>query len=982
MDQYTDIKIVEANRLHSEEAKGGNNENYSLWTNNLQDILHLNPKDQVSVYGAFISERGAGQQSSIEIKGVELGRKRLFKYINVKTTLSTGDRLDNNLPSGASIIEAELKEETYQIRDDTLRYIQNTFIPANAMNSCHLPRRWMGEATEDSGNWTEHDSRITKGATLTYYNYGTVTPKLWFNKSFYQLTKNSVGEGGEYLLKPNNDNSRYTLMIRDKTYFTENSMTGITDPLPKTDLRDPENAVYHVLREMKSFQIPSGFNSADFIAQEITSQLQAIKTNKIQTQNTTGTDPFPINIQKVIESETYKAIYSGNYDDMTKAHFLKYFQLVGSTGSVADKGYPPGKTNKDGFEWLRQFNIVACKYPELYETGRLINMNYAQVYQGIKGLSTYAQITLIDDGSGDTATADTPLILDVPYNKTNCDLWKAFFDAQKIYPEIIENLNDPNSGYNAGNTIDNTRWLHINRWTNLEMTLDKPQSGANAQLGWGGYYLPRAYTPPATAQLCSLLMCLYFNPDDENTFYDKPIFIQNQFTYGCIGRHSTGRMIIYPFKHAVNGIGSPPINELKLTPTSVPGYIASGRKLGFDLHFNAPGMNYILPLSGYTPRTAGAVQYSEKIGTYTDVPNNEATGTAVAGTAVYNVMPWKKLLYVGADAPKLNWDGTNFSWSDFHTSLNRGNNQYAKDPTIGTSTTDADDFASDVVYKINPIEQYNDWTPDRTPYVSEYKFWSVRNTSTEIEPYRINENIEKWRIYDSLSGIIIEDFGVSEDVWTDSLWGLLGFSYAQFHSTLNRQARIQSANQSQLSVLTTNAEVYEGDTKIFNTNWVGIPLYKNMITSVVNQFGVASSGSLTITSRNQLYPEIIHKTDSIQVFADNLPTRMIRGYYTIRSNILEGNPFIGGKVNNTTMPIIGIVDKVNGDGDFYFGQESSLQFTITKPIRLASLSISIHDPDGSYARTSEQSTILFKVQRNINTTFNVAQEIMMEQKKK
>ena len=56
MDQFTDIKIVEANRLHSEEAKAGNDENYSLWTNNLQDVLiffqnifheyHLNPLNQ------------------------------------------------------------------------------------------------------------------------------------------------------------------------------------------------------------------------------------------------------------------------------------------------------------------------------------------------------------------------------------------------------------------------------------------------------------------------------------------------------------------------------------------------------------------------------------------------------------------------------------------------------------------------------------------------------------------------------------------------------------------------------------------------------------------------------------------------------------------------------------------------------------------------------------------------------------------------
>ena len=153
-----------------------------------------------------------------------------------------------------------------------------------------------------------------------------------------------------------------------------------------------------------------------------------------------------------------------------------------------------------------------------------------------------------------------------------------------------------------------------------------------------------------------------------------------------------------------------------------------------------------------------------------------------------------------------------------------------------------------------------------------------------------------------------------------------------------------------------------------------------MLNTPVSVKGYDSATGATLISYNKTFPEIVHKTGSISIIADNLPTRMIRGYYTIRSNILEGTPFIGGKVNNTTMPIIGIVDKINGDGDFYFGQESSLNFTITKPIRLASISISIHDPDGSYARTSEQSTILFKVTKPKIATFNIAEQLFEENK--
>ena len=82
------------------------------------------------------------------------------------------------------------------------------------------------------------------------------------------------------------------------------------------------------------------------------------------------------------------------------------------------------------------------------------------------------------------------------------------------------------------------------------------------------------------------------------------------------------------------------------------------------------------------------------------------------------------------------------------------------------------------------------------------------------------------------------------------------------------------------------------------------------------------------------------------------------------------------------MPIIGIVDKINGDGDFYFGQESSLEFTITKPLSLASITCSIHDPDGSYANTSEQNTVLIKVQKQRNVSFNILQEILEQNKGK
>jgi len=210
---------------------------------------------------------------------------------------------------------------------------------------------------------------------------------------------------------------------------------------------------------------------------------------------------------------------------------------------------------------------------------------------------------------------------------------------------------------------------------------------------------------------------------------------------------------------------------------------------------------------------------------------------------------------------------------------------------------------------------------------------------------------------------------------------LLGFSYRQFHSDTNtRNLRINRNNQNSLSVITTNSQISVAEQKSLFQNTYAQPLYRNMLPNIASLYYEESS---TKTDRVvAYYPEITGLAPSIEIVADNLPTRMIRGYYTIRSNIISETPFVGGKKDNVYMPIIGVVDKINGDGDFYFGQESSLEFTITKPLSLASITCSVHDPDGSYANTSEQNTVLIKVQKQRNVSFNILQEILEQNKGK
>ena len=129
MSGYVDVQVVECARLSSEEAKTQNNENFALWTNNLTDIIHLDAGDKVEVHGAMISERGAGQSDSIEIKGVDLGFQKTYNFINL-----SGINASSEAPSGFEQIDANLSSKTVNIRDDTGLFEMSYYINMNGHN--------------------------------------------------------------------------------------------------------------------------------------------------------------------------------------------------------------------------------------------------------------------------------------------------------------------------------------------------------------------------------------------------------------------------------------------------------------------------------------------------------------------------------------------------------------------------------------------------------------------------------------------------------------------------------------------------------------------------------------------------------------------------------------------------------------------------------------------------------------------------------
>ena len=116
--------------------------------------------------------------------------------------------------------------------------------------------------------------------------------------------------------------------------------------------------------------------------------------------------------------------------------------------------------------------------------------------------------------------------------------------------------------------------------------------------------------------------------------------------------------------------------------------------------------------------------------------------------------------------------------------------------------------------------------------------------------------------------------------------------------------------------------------------------------------------------------------DSTLITALDLPTKTARPYYTIRSDIAPQSSFIGGNgdLNRPTAgvnrPVVAVVNKINGYGDFYSQGDTQLSFTNTNKRVLTSVKTSVHDPDGSFAKVNNDSAVIYKIvkKRNIDLT--------------
>ena len=231
-------------------------------------------------------------------------------------------------------------------------------------------------------------------------------------------------------------------------------------------------------------------------------------------------------------------------------------------------------------------------------------------------------------------------------------------------------------------------------------------------------------------------------------------------------------------------------------------------------------------------------------------------------------------------------------------------------------------------------------------------------------------------IYDSHSGVTIENFGFDEVNWEEGLWGILGFSYNQFQGTKNLQTRFTNATTN-VSGATTNALITSNDTKELMSSVWGTNLFNQQVPTIMrynyNGSWIQGNASTTAFNASVVHPSITVAQTSTEIKAQNLPRKQLRGYFLIKSDILSDANYYK---EADPMPVFAVIDKYNAEGDFINYSGGGPTFTVTKSKQLTDIATTILDPDGTDAVVSDYSAVVYRVDKTINTNLLVAQEVL------
>ena len=383
-----------------------------------------------------------------------------------------------------------------------------------------------------------------------------------------------------------------------------------------------------------------------------------------------------------------------------------------------------------------------------------------------------------------------------------------------------------------------------------------------------------------------------------------------------------------------------------------------GTKLGYDYHFNAYGNSALILSAGYN-----GIQYY--------------------GHQAYTRHSQIREVYLGANNILFNFNTqeSRFELSNLHSAEKVGNFYNAGDPNPSADVLAPPSTAqagSDC-YKINKPLRYDTWTPTCQPYPI-INIDGTFSAGTQHSFIDMNPNLLPSTIYDCHGGISIVDMGISEDKWTESIWGLLGFEYGQFNASGNDIININNRFTNETnnsSGITTNALITSQNSLQFSTNVFGTNLFNPNVNDDIAYYQKEQKHNPPLIS-NASYvvpPPIIITGDdlSTKIVANKLPRKILRGYFLINSDILDTANYYQLSNPLQTMAIVG---KYNAASDFVNYDGGGAVFTVTRKKTITSIKTQILDPEGSLSQIGDNSGVIYRVDKQIKTDLNFAENLM------
>lgn len=740
-------------------------------------------------------------------------------------------------------------------------------------------------------------------------------------------------------------------------------------------LRDPAiwGADYIQVKNLISLRCNPGYNSPTDLADQLTEEINErtdLEFFEYNFRNASNTQTQRETITFKTESPAYKMYNCATSTNFSRADYNEWIKTNG-TWNV-----------NHAYHYLSSYQHIALKRPELYITGKLLNASVGNNTNYFHAQTLGDQIFVTSD----------------QFTEENLQKYKQFFDAQATYPELF------NYTQNGIAVNSNTaRFIHMNLYDNEsdpDSLINPSNFGANIKSPKTPPFGYDLYNNTVSASQTSFPLFIDYNPDTANLTPEDVSYAD----FGT-GTYSNGSTLLADYDQLVYGFARKVKTRLPVFPggvyyrigfqftqtgNKIPNHFfhtnactgdaelgtGGGRKYGFDRHFTAYGTLAMMLWNGNSNEYAQA--FSQQAPWKRSFNYNQCQTEKE-----YYQDQYMFGLYLGADEPIINYDNDQqrFQISNLHTAEVKG--QVGDAGFSQTLSTPDDPDSGDPCYKINKRPLRVTYTPELVPYTDSYSTSYTGGSSNTYVAH--NPGIEPYTIMDAQSGLFVEDWCVPENIWDESLIGIMGYRYNQFHnpnSLSSRQVRIKAhganADLHNVNIITTNANVNEGDLMDYIKNPVG----SNMNYPVNTIMSAPMGGGLTIPGR-MITPAItISPVESVKITAERLPSKTLRPYYTIRSDILsEQNAVIGGPTSGVTMPIVAIVNKANPYADFLNGFTSQITFTNTIDRVITRIRCSIHESDGTFARTDPNSAVIFKIDQQVPANLNLVQTLLQSKLK-